>query len=279
MNKSAVFSDVNKIKSESGYIFSKSISIPNLQIEDFKKYISYNISSNSILYVGESYYINFDNVKESTPDDILDFYKSASDFMVSKGIIPAGIRNCKPKDKKYFNDSGIAVYIENPQEAKKTIRKDVQSNESSEMLSKSISNSKTVIFRGLLRGGNQLKNENGDIVIIGSVNMGAEVYASGNIIVIGSAEGKLIAGVNDPEAFIYAKLFKTTIVSINGNYKTIENNSVLYGSEDMLVELKDEDLSFKLMGVWNGWLWFGWNGLPSLQRWYIRRGFHTKVKC
>lgn len=242
------FKDNNKIRSESGTLFFKSISLPNLSIDAFKKYINYNSSTNSILYKGESFFLNFDAVKNESHEEILDFYINARDYMTEKGIIASGIKNCLPKDKKIFTDKGISVYIDNAQLQKKTLKKDTSCENSLDLLTKSLGSSKTLVFNGLLRGGDQIKNEDGDIIVIGSVNTGAEVYASGNVIILGSAEGRVVAGVKDPEAFIYAKKFKPTIISINGNYKIIEDNSCLYNSDDMIIKLKDQDLTFTLMG-------------------------------
>lgn len=54
---------------------------------------------------------------------------------------------------------------------------------------------KTRFIRKTVRGG-QCINYQGNIVIIGDVNSGAEVSAAGNVIVLGTLKGKVSAGTN-----------------------------------------------------------------------------------
>lgn len=74
---------------------------------------------------------------------------------------------------------------------------------------------KTKFIKKTIRGG-QCINYNGNIVIIGDVNPGAEVYAYGNIIVLGHARGSLHAGCNGNEkAIISAFCLQPEIMQIS----------------------------------------------------------------
>ena len=65
-----------------------------------------------------------------------------------------------------------------------------------------------------IRGG-QVINYSSNIVIIGDINNGAEVYARGNIIVLGSIKGKVFAGVGgNNEAVIAAFCLQPEILKI-----------------------------------------------------------------
>lgn len=73
---------------------------------------------------------------------------------------------------------------------------------------------KTKFIRRTVRGG-QCINYQGNIVIIGDVNSGAEVYAAGNVIVLGRIRGKVSAGTNgNSKAVIAAFLLQPEILKI-----------------------------------------------------------------
>jgi len=58
---------------------------------------------------------------------------------------------------------------------------------------------KTIFHRGTLRSGKRLDSQ-GHLIIIGDVNPGAELYAKGNIVVIGSLRGFVYAGSDGDDA-------------------------------------------------------------------------------
>ncbi len=62
---------------------------------------------------------------------------------------------------------------------------------------------KTKFLRKTIRSGQSI-NYPGNVVIVGDVNPGAEIYAAGNIIVIGTLRGVVHAGTNGNEKAIIA---------------------------------------------------------------------------
>jgi septum site-determining protein MinC len=68
-----------------------------------------------------------------------------------------------------------------------------------------------------LRSGQLEKYMLGDVLVRGSVNSGAELYAGGHITVLGSVRGRIHAGAaGNREARIIAKDFNPELVSISG---------------------------------------------------------------
>lgn len=239
-----------KIKSDSSYIFSKSIKVSSLDIQAFKQYIDYNIASNPLIYKGEMYSINVDGLDYGTPDSLISFYKEAEKIMFNSGIIPIGIKNCHPKDKPDITENMIGVYIENKNVANVLNKEDA--------VKKSMADKNTLVYTGVLRGGANLVNKNGDIIIIGSTNHGSEVHTSGNLIVLGNASGKLIAGIGNPDSIIYTSFLDASIISIDGVFKIIEEDSIAYRRESTLVQMKNGSLKFSLIGAHNEWkrIWY-----------------------
>ncbi|CUU45746.1 septum site-determining protein MinC [Clostridium beijerinckii] len=73
---------------------------------------------------------------------------------------------------------------------------------------------KTKFIRKTVRGGECI-NYQGNIVIVGDINSGAEVYAAGNVIVLGRIRGKVSAGTNgNTKAVIAAFLLQPELLKI-----------------------------------------------------------------
>lgn len=74
--------------------------------------------------------------------------------------------------------------------------------------------SRTMAVHRNLRGGSSLRFD-GDIIVYGDVNPGAQVVATGNITVLGALKGMAHAGATgDEEAFIFALLLRPTQLRI-----------------------------------------------------------------
>jgi len=69
-------------------------------------------------------------------------------------------------------------------------------------------------IRSTVRGGTRIEYD-GSIVVIGDVNPGGEIIASGNVIVLGTLRGMVHAGAGgNKEAFVYALSLKPTQIRI-----------------------------------------------------------------
>lgn len=83
----------------------------------------------------------------------------------------------------------------------------------------------TKFIQGSLRSG-QREDFQGNIVVVGDVNFGAEVIAGGNIIVVGTLRGLAHAGANgNRKAIIAANSIGVTQVRIANLVKEIEENT------------------------------------------------------
>lgn len=71
----------------------------------------------------------------------------------------------------------------------------------------------------VLRTGQCLVQDHGDIILNASINSGSEVIASGNIHIYGSARGRVIAGAGgNTDARIFCHSLEAELVSISGTY-------------------------------------------------------------
>jgi septum site-determining protein MinC len=75
-----------------------------------------------------------------------------------------------------------------------------------------------------VRSGQQVAALDGDLIIVGAVNPGAEVLAAGSVHVYGPLRGRALAGIHgDATAAIYCRELEAELVSIAGNYKRRED--------------------------------------------------------
>ena len=80
---------------------------------------------------------------------------------------------------------------------------------------------------GSVRSGRELRYD-GNCLIWGDVNAGAEIYAGGTVIVMGTIRGKIVAGIKDKTAVVWALRLESGQISVAGNLYDIkeqESNS------------------------------------------------------
>ena len=79
--------------------------------------------------------------------------------------------------------------------------------------------SKTILITKPVRAGTQVYAKNADLIILSSVNAGAEIIADGNIHIYGPLRGRALAGASgDIEARIFCQDLKAELIAIAGHY-------------------------------------------------------------
>ncbi len=75
-----------------------------------------------------------------------------------------------------------------------------------------------------VRAGSKIYAKNADLIIVGPVNVGAEVIADGNIHVYGPLRGRALAGASgNTEARIFCQHLDAELIAIAGHYQVSEN--------------------------------------------------------
>lgn len=93
-----------------------------------------------------------------------------------------------------------------------------QNTDSCKQKSNAVSHA-TSYHNEILRTGQCLVQENGDVILNASMNSGSEIIASGNIHVYGMTHGRIIAGASgDTSARIFCQSLNAELVSIAGTY-------------------------------------------------------------
>ncbi|MDR9438509.1 MAG: septum site-determining protein MinC [Halomonas sp.] len=99
------------------------------------------------------------------------------------------------------------------------------------------------IYRGTVRSGQQVTAPEGDLVVVGAVNAGAEVLAAGSVHVYGALRGRALAGIHgDPQAGIFCRELHAELLSVAGNYKRLEDIDPRLLGTPVQVRLSDDQL-------------------------------------
>jgi len=97
-----------------------------------------------------------------------------------------------------------------------------------------------------VRSGQQIYAKNRDLVIVGSVNPGAEVYADGHIHVYGALKGRAFAGAQgDETARIFVSRLEAELVCIAGLYVLAEDIPSSLRGQPVMAFLSEERVEFQ----------------------------------
>lgn len=81
----------------------------------------------------------------------------------------------------------------------------------------------TLVIDRPVRAGQQIYAKGGDLVVLATVNVGAELIADGSIHVYAPMRGRALAGARgNTQARIFVKAMEAELISIAGVYRTIE---------------------------------------------------------
>lgn len=108
----------------------------------------------------------------------------------------------------------------------------------------------TKVVTRTIRSGQRIVAAEGDLVIHGTVNAGAEILASGNIHVYGTLRGRALAGIHgDTEARICALQFHPELVAIAGEYLLLDELDPTQLGGAVIVTIAEEKLKIETIGV------------------------------
>lgn len=97
------------------------------------------------------------------------------------------------------------------------------------------------VVKGQVRSGQQIHAPSSDIVVLGSVNAGAEVMADGSIHVYGVLRGRALAGAHgNQEARIFCHALEAELVAIAGFYLTAEELNAASHGKPSCIRLEGE---------------------------------------
>lgn len=258
----------NNFELKSGLLSVKSIAIKDNNLKELESYIKRSVLQAPFMFKYTPFFVDVNEIKNLEFNQLLSIYRKAEEIFRKFEIFPLGVKNCKKSYKAEFNKNGVLVFLDISSQSSSMAGGSASNKEISDskeektvevvkeviiekIVEKLVTNYdlEPLIHDGVVRGGQQLYAENRDLIIFGHVNHGAEVIAGRNLIIFGTGEGRLAAGVESSDAVIIAGKFKPSLVSICGNYKTIEETDTMFGKSNVLIEYKDNNFIMKEMSV------------------------------
>lgn len=111
--------------------------------------------------------------------------------------------------------------------------------------------SHTIYHDEMLRTGQSLVEEHGDIVLTTSMNSGSEMIASGNIYIYGAARGRVIAGASgEQSARIFCQQLEAELISIAGTYCVADDIPKEYLKKTVQIYLNhNQELVFEPLAI------------------------------
>lgn len=173
-------------------------------------------------------------------------------LLISKEIIPVALRGVTSEMEARAIKADWAILPEgmvgHSGETKKTESSDVTtlpqngvdgSDPQSEHL-------KSSIVKTQVRSGQQVHIEEGDLIVINSVNVGAELLADGNIHVYGALRGRALAGIHGNEdARIFCQSLEAELISIAGRYKMLEEIPEEWRGKAVQIYLENDEFKIE----------------------------------
>ena len=128
-------------------------------------------------------------------------------------LIPVGISGGDAEQNEIASTMELAVLSQGAPSGRRSPPRPVQAQENG---------SRLVVET--VRSGQRVCAPNGDLVVVGSVSPGAELFATGNVHIYGVLRGRALAGIKgDQEARIFCQRLEAELVSVAGNYRVSED--------------------------------------------------------
>jgi septum site-determining protein MinC len=108
----------------------------------------------------------------------------------------------------------------------------------------------TMVIRQPVRSGQQVVAQEGDLIILASVNAGAEVVASGNIHVYGALRGRAMAGVHgDADARVFCLQCNPELVAVTDAYVVNDSLESRVINHTVMISRGENGLEFDVLGA------------------------------
>ncbi len=128
-----------------------------------------------------------------------------------QGLVPIGVRGGSAQQQAAARTHGLGI-VQKPKAPRATRQAATQPAARERLVTQPV------------RSGQRVFVPDGDLVVIGQVNTGAEVLAAGNIHVYGPLRGRAMAGVDgDASARILTTCLEAQLVAIAGVYRALED--------------------------------------------------------
>jgi len=176
----------------------------------FEKKLITTVKKAPNFFIGAPVILDISELPNPTSKLITEF----CDLLKNSSISPIGIRGIKNGNEKLASDNNLVIMQRKVNKTDENIAQEKKD---------AVVKSPTKLITKTVRAGSQIYAKGSDLVILASVNPGAECFADGNIHIYGALKGKALAGASgDKDARIFCKTLDAELLAIAGHYQTKE---------------------------------------------------------
>ena len=181
-------------------------------------------------------------------------------FLRGLGLIPVGVRSAGSAVVQRVLDAGLGVLPAAKLE-KNVAAKDAEAEHPVEPIPDAVAEPQpptpparvpAMVITQPVRSGQQVVAPEGDLIVLASVNAGAEVVAAGNIHVYGALRGRAMAGVHgDATARVFALQCNPELVAVADAYVVNDSLEQRLVNRCVMISRGGKGLQFEVMGIFD----------------------------
>lgn len=179
-----------------------------------------------------------------------DWLQEVAHKALACGFIPVGVTGAAPALADAARQHGIAVWPNKREHRAEPLEvQETAPQPEAETRSDDSGNDRaqtTMVINRPVRSGQRVYAKGRDLIVLSSVNTGAEIMADGHIHVYGTLRGRALAGVaGQEEARIFCHDLKAELVAVAGYYLTYEDLPADRRDTAVQISLSGESLNIE----------------------------------
>lgn len=155
-------------------------------------------------------------------DDHLDL-PGLNELLRRLNLVPVGLRNANDEQARMAAEAGLAVLKGGSNSSPAGREKPKPVEPQPEVSDRNPVDASALIIEHPVRSGQQIYAQGRDLIVLASVNAGAEVIADGSIHIYSSLRGRALAGVHgNAQARIFIREMEAELIAIAGCFRVFE---------------------------------------------------------
>jgi len=215
------------------------LQLHSADVEECKAALSEKVAPARDFFVGATVIIE----PKQDPEDPM-FLALMVEHLHQLGMIPIGVRSNNEIIKEQAQFTGLGVFPEEDVKQRSRREPEPAKAEAEPVAEQGLVSAMTI--NRPVRSGQQIYAKDRDLVIMGSVNPGAEVIADGNVTVYGHMRGKVIAGYSgNMDATIIVKQMDPELVCISGIYRLADDIPAEFKNNWVVISQSQQAIEFQ----------------------------------
>lgn len=204
--------------------------------------LSKQIDSSPQLFRGIPIIVDLSAIKVGNSLDL----KWLKNLLLNRDLIPVGLRNANEDLAVKAGNAGWALLTGNGGRSREISHEKVAEEVTPQEVVEPAEPIETMMHVQQVRSGQQLSVPQGDLVVINSVNEGAELLVDGNIHVYGALRGRALAGIHgNRSARIFCQSLEAGLVAIAGFYRMQEDIPAELRGKTVQIYLDQDELKIE----------------------------------